>query len=56
MVYFPLVVVYCQRFHRSAGLGTLAATMLPYSLTFLVAWTGFLLLWWFVLELPLGLG
>jgi len=33
MPYFPLVVVYCQRYVTSTGIGTLTAMMLPYSMT-----------------------
>lgn len=54
MPYFPLVVVYCQRYMRSAGVGTLVALMLPYSAVFLVSWTLFLLLFW-ASGVPLGL-
>ncbi|PJG60374.1 AbgT family transporter [Aeromonas cavernicola] len=54
MVFFPLVVVYCQRYVKSTGIGTLVAMMLPYSLAFLVSWTLFLLLYW-TLGFPLGL-
>jgi len=54
MPYFPLVVVFCQRYVKSTGIGTLTAMMLPYSVTFLVVWTVFLLLYWAV-GLPLGL-
>ncbi len=54
MPYFPLVVVFCQRYVKKTGIGTLAAMMLPYSLTFLVLWTLFLLIYWH-LGLPLGL-
>ena len=54
MPYFPLVVVYCQKYVKSTGIGTLVAMMLPYTLTFIVAWTAFLLLMW-GLEVPLGL-
>jgi aminobenzoyl-glutamate transport protein len=46
MPYFPLVVVYCQRYVRNAGIGTVASMMLPFSAVFLVAWTIFLLLYW----------
>ncbi|HEX4871599.1 MAG TPA: AbgT family transporter [Nevskiaceae bacterium] len=53
MPYFPLIVVFCQRYVRSAGIGTLVALMLPYSLSFLTVWTLFLLGWW-GLGLPLG--
>jgi aminobenzoyl-glutamate transport protein len=52
--YFPLIVVYCQRHAKSTGMGTLISTMLPYSITFLLTWTAFLLVWW-GLGLPLGL-
>jgi aminobenzoyl-glutamate transport protein len=46
MPYFPLVVVYCQRYVRNAGIGTVASMMLPFSVVFLVSWTIFLLLYW----------
>lgn len=52
--YFPLIVVYCQRYVKSTGIGTLVSMMLPYSLAFLVIWTLFLLVYW-ALGLPLGL-
>jgi len=55
MPYFPLVVVYAQRYVKSVGIGTMVSLMLPYSLLFLVGWTVLLLAWWF-LGLPLGLG
>ena len=55
MPYFPLVVVFCQRYVRSTGIGTLLALMLPYSLTLLVTWTLLLIGFW-VLGIPLGLG
>jgi aminobenzoyl-glutamate transport protein len=54
MPYFPLVVVFCQRYVRNAGIGTLVSMMLPYSLTFLVLWTVFLLVFWGI-GIPLGL-
>ena len=54
MPYFPLVVVFCQRYVKSTGIGTVTAMMLPYSVTFLIVWTIFLLLYWMV-GLPLGL-
>jgi aminobenzoyl-glutamate transport protein len=55
MPYFPLVVVYCQRYVKSTGIGTLTAMMLPYSLWFLLTWTIFLLIY-FAIGLPLGIG
>ena len=53
--YFPLIVVFCRRYVKGAGIGTLVALMLPYSLTLLVTWTGFLMLYW-ALGIPLGFG
>jgi aminobenzoyl-glutamate transport protein len=53
MPYFPLVVVFCQRYVKSTGIGTLTALMLPYSLVFLVLWTIYLLVYW-QLGIPLG--
>jgi len=55
MPYFPLIVVFCKRYVKSSGIGTLVALMLPYSVTLLVVWTTFLLAYW-KLGLPLGLG
>ena len=54
MPYFPLVVVYCQRYIKSTGIGTVTAMMLPYSVTFIVLWTVYLLVYW-ALGIPLGL-
>jgi aminobenzoyl-glutamate transport protein len=55
MPYFPLVVVYCQRYVKGTGIGTLTAMMLPYSMWFIVVWTIFLLAY-FAVGLPLGIG
>lgn len=52
--YFPLIVVYCQKYVKSTGIGTLVSTMLPYTMIFGIVWTIFLLLYWF-LGIPLGL-
>lgn len=54
MPYFPLVVVYCQRYVRGTGIGTLLSMMLPYSVCILLLWTVFLLIYW-GLGIPLGI-
>jgi aminobenzoyl-glutamate transport protein len=54
MPYFPLVVVFCQKYVRNAGIGTVASMMVPYSAIFIVVWTIVLLLFW-ALGVPLGL-
>ncbi len=55
MPYFPLVVVYCQRYVTTTGIGTLTAMMLPYSISFLISWTAFLVIY-YLLGIPLGIG
>ncbi|MDX1686265.1 MAG: AbgT family transporter, partial [Saprospiraceae bacterium] len=54
MPYFPLVVVFCQRYVKSTGIGTLVSLMIPYSVVFIVIWTIFLVIFW-TLGFPLGL-
>jgi aminobenzoyl-glutamate transport protein len=55
MSYFALIIAFFQRYQPSAGLGTVVATMLPYSATFLLVWT-VLLVVWVLAGLPLGPG
>ncbi|MDR9388627.1 MAG: AbgT family transporter, partial [Balneolaceae bacterium] len=53
MPYFPLVVVFCQRYVKNTGIGTLISMMVPYSIIFLFAWTAFLLIYW-AIGIPLS--
>jgi aminobenzoyl-glutamate transport protein len=55
MVYFPLILIFCQRWQKDFGLGSLAATMLPYSIGLMVVGIG-LAIGWVVLDVPLGPG
>ncbi len=55
MSFFALIVAYVQRYRPSAGIGTVIATMLPYSMAFLTVWT-LLLIAWMLVGLPLGPG
>jgi aminobenzoyl-glutamate transport protein len=55
MVYFPLVLTFCQRWDPRFGMGGLIATMLPFSLAFLLAGLA-MTFGWAALELPLGPG
>ncbi len=55
MVYFPVIVVFAQRYQKKAGVGSLVALMLPIAGIVLVVWLVFLILW-FVLGIPLGPG
>ena len=52
--YFPLIVVFCKRYFKDAGIGTLISMMLPYAVALAITWTAFLLLYW-AIGLPLGL-
>jgi aminobenzoyl-glutamate transport protein len=53
MPYFPLVVVFCQKYVKQTGIGTVAAMMVPYSVVFFISWSTYLIVYW-QLGLPLG--
>ena len=53
MPYFPLVVVFCQRYVKKTGIGTVVSIMLPYSVVLLLAWSVLLVVFW-VTGIPLG--
>ena len=55
MVYFPLILIFCQRWQKDFGLGSLAATMLPYSMGLLAVGVA-MTIGWVALDLPLGPG
>ncbi|MEM8960230.1 MAG: AbgT family transporter, partial [Acidobacteriota bacterium] len=58
MPYFPLVVVFCQKYVKNTGIGTVVSMMLPYSVVLLISWTAFLIVYWLVGDatgLPLGI-
>jgi aminobenzoyl-glutamate transport protein len=55
MSYFPLVVAFMKRYDDEAGIGTVVATMLPYSVVFFLVWT-VVLIAWFLFGLPVGPG
>jgi aminobenzoyl-glutamate transport protein len=55
MSYFPLILMFCRRWDKSVGVGTLLAMMLPYALCFMVAGVSMTAAW-VALDLPLGPG
>ena len=55
MGYFPIIVAFAQRYDKNTGMGTLIATMLPYSLAFLLSWSA-LFIFWFIFGIPIGPG
>lgn len=55
MSFFVLIIAYFQKYDSKAGIGTIIATMIPYSFVFLILWI-ILLVAWLGLGLPLGPG
>ncbi len=55
MTYFALIVAFIERYDKKAGIGTLIALMLPYSVLFLISWS-LLLVVWMLLDIPIGPG
>lgn len=53
MSFFALIIVYYQKYDDKSGIGTLIATMMPYSIAFFIVWT-ILLIIWIWLGIPLG--
>ena len=56
MSYFGLILAFACRYDRKLGIGTLIATMLPYSIFFLLGWIVLFYVWVFALGLPVGPG
>ena len=54
MTYYAVIIIFAQKYDKKAGIGTITATMLPYSMIFLVAWTALFIIW-LLLGLPIGL-
>jgi aminobenzoyl-glutamate transport protein len=55
MSYFALIIAFFQRYEPRAGIGTLVATMLPYSVVFFLGWSVLFAIW-LGLDLPIGPG
>jgi aminobenzoyl-glutamate transport protein len=55
MSYFALIIAFIHRYDEKAGIGTLIATMLPYTITFFIIWI-ILLVIWILLGIPVGPG
>jgi aminobenzoyl-glutamate transport protein len=54
MSYFGLILAFAARYDKRLGIGTIIATMLPYTITFLVGWIALFYVWVFLLGLPVG--
>ncbi|UCF05469.1 MAG: AbgT family transporter [bacterium] len=53
MSYFALIVAFAQKYDERYGIGTIIATMLPYTVVFGILWTVVLAIW-MLLGLPTG--
>jgi aminobenzoyl-glutamate transport protein len=53
MSFFALIIAFIQKYEPKAGIGTIIATMIPYSFAFLLIWI-VLLVVWLLLGIPLG--
>ena len=55
MSYFALIVAFFERYDKKSGIGTVVATMLPYTVAFMLVWSVLLIIW-MLLGLPVGPG
>jgi len=55
MSFFALIIAFVQKYDPKAGIGTIIAAMLPYTVVFLLVWI-ILLAAWLFLGIPLGPG
>ena len=54
MTYYAVIIIFAQKYDKKAGIGTITATMLPYSVCFLICWTIMLIIW-LSIGLPIGI-
>ena len=55
MVYFPLILIFARRWQADFGIGSLTATMIPYSVWMMITGVALMILW-MVLGIDLGPG
>lgn len=53
--FLPVILMFMQKYKKDSGIGTYVATLIPYSVGFLIVW-GAISLVWFALKLPIGPG
>jgi len=53
--FMPFIIATAQRYDKKSGLGTVISMMLPISISYFIAWT-LLLIVWYVFNIPLGPG
>lgn len=55
MSFFALIIAYFYKYDKNAGIGTIVATMIPYTFAFFILWS-ILIIAWVLIGLPLGPG
>jgi aminobenzoyl-glutamate transport protein len=55
MSFFALIIAFFQKYLKNVGIGTIIATMIPYTITFFIIWS-LLLVAWIWIGIPLGPG
>ena len=53
--YLPIILAFTKKYDEEAGIGTIIANMIPFSVAFLIVWTIFLIVF-MIFNLPLGPG
>ena len=53
--FLPVIIMFMQRYKKDAGIGTYVATLMPYSISFMLVWT-VIAAAWFMLGIPIGPG
>ncbi len=53
MSYFALIIAFVEKYDKKAGIGTVIATMLPYTIAFIIIWA-ILLSIWILVGIPVG--
>lgn len=51
--YFPLMIVFAQKFDKDISIGKLLSSLLPYSFALFISWSLMLFIW-LILKLPIG--
>lgn len=47
MSFFALIIAFIQKYDKNAGIGTIIAVMIPYTIVFTILWTVLLMMWIF---------
>ncbi len=54
-VYFPLLLGWVHKYNKNMGIGSVISLLIPYTITLFVLWIALLLAWYY-LDLPIGVG